>query len=99
MRRVGGSRGITQSDHAWNASEASALEALVSLVYLGHLACDSNLAYALFSKFTYQIFTRSFGSRHILSPGFTSNAFMKASLFVSGTNARAVPGECGFVSS
>src|SRR5436309_7898192 len=46
----------------------------------------------------YQIFTRSLGSRHILSPDFTSNAFMKASLLVSGTKARAMPGEWGFVS-
>ena len=48
---------------------------------------------------TYQIFTRSAGARYILSPGFTLNAFMNASLFVSGTNARAIPGECGLVSS
>ena len=58
----------------------------------------SSLA-ALGTTGNYQIFTRSSGLRHILSPGFTSKARMKASLLVSGTNARAMPGECGLVSS
>lgn len=47
----------------------------------------------------YQMRTRSAGARYILSPGFTSNALSKASLFTSGTNARYMPGECGLESS
>src|SRR5258708_38623900 len=57
---------------------------------------DTGFASAECVEGHYHILTRSDGALHILSPGLTSNAFINASLFTSGTKARYGPGECAF---